>query len=546
MASKVNVNGKLVSIPGIYSVVKSGVKNAPLGLLYGNILIIDNGRYGATWGGGSGIAGTLHQDKESVYEFETIQEFRNFVKGGYWWHLAYPLFRPFPGLNGVSKIFYVRASETTQATVTYTFENGELIFKTVDEGEVANGEVTSSILTKGYGVKLVPGVIDTSKYRMQFYVGTFRGTDSINNVPYELTAANSAPALFLTSPELSSIDEFADWMQTDEDFKSMFVYTSHTNSDDGDSGVLIPGLLEANDLVTNAGFNLAAGATETYNLNHLQTTLEQVASIDYTFILSEDAEDNAQSSNNALLLDHILYDAKHEKFLMLGGGRIKSKFKSGVNYSSADTAEFYDSDKVIVVHGGPKKKKKGSSGFLLYDTLYKAAVCLGRICGLAPQDAATYKTIDIDGEQHVLTDKEKEYALDKGILYSYFDDELNKHVMGQGINTLQNNEFIVNEDGTSYSIAIRRMTAQLNREISYNAKKTFFGKNEGPNRLTVTEQDLKTWLEGFLSKKVDDKLIVKFGNITVSVSGDNYFVNYEFVPNFEISKMVFTGTLLEK
>ena len=117
MATAISVNGKTVTRPGVYALTKSGIKNPSPNLSYGNVCIIDDG-IGTMWGGGSGVSGTLKSGVDAVYELTTIQQFRDFVKGGELWNLAKPLFKPAEnGINGISKAFLVRACETTPATI---------------------------------------------------------------------------------------------------------------------------------------------------------------------------------------------------------------------------------------------------------------------------------------------------------------------------------------------------------------------------------------------------------------------------------------------
>lgn len=541
MATKINVKGKLVTRPGVYSQVKSGIKNPPLELSYGNICIIDTGK-GAGFGGGAGINGSLNSGENSIHAFQTIQDFRNFVKGGLYWLIAEPLFRPAgAGINGASTVFFVRACTTTHAEIAYTFTNGAVTFQTLDEGINANGVLLSGELTKGYGCKIVPGLIDTSKYIIQFYVGTYKGADPMNsNTPYDSIAeANTKAQLLIQSPELTSVQELIDWCTESYDFAQYFKLKT---------GATATGNFVAADITSNTGYKVASGGTEVYNASDFDATLQQIKNLDNTFFLSTEYGADATSLNNTKLLDFCQNEAKYEKFIVVAGGFDKTKFKGGSG-SSVATAEFFDSDKVVVVHGGVKKTARGV-GFKVYDQFYKAAAVIGRICGLEPQVPVTLKNISIDGEIHQLSDDEQEFALSKGVLYTYYDYELGNYVVGQGINSLQNNQYLVNDDGTSFSIAVKRITSQLNKEIIYTAKRVFFGKNTGPNRNTVTEDDIKAWLEGFLQRKtastLQDNLIIRFGNITVTVQQDNYFVSYEFVPNFEISKIVFTGFILEK
>lgn len=538
MATVITVNGKTIKRPGVYALTQSGIKYPPQNLPYGNICIIDNG-LGAGFAGGSGVTGSLAQGVDSIYELTTIQQYRNFLKGGLLWDLGESLFRPSgSNISGVSKVFFIKAATTTNAEITYTFTNGAVVFQTLDEGLGANGITTLGVLTKGYGCKFVASSINPGKYIVQFYHGTFTGIDALNNTPYDgISLADSTPNIFLSSVECDSVQDLIDWCLNSNEFKAVFQLKP---------GYTATGPFISADVVTHAGYKLAIGGTEIYDNTSFDQALLSVKDLDNTFFLSLDYDTNSTSLSNEKILDFIKNDSKYEKFLIIAGFYDKAKFAGALNTSEA-TAKYYNSDKVIVVHGGFKKTSR--TGYVIKSQLNKAALVLGRMCGLPPQTPITFKNINIDGEIHKLSDSEKEFALDFGILTTHYDNELGYHIIQQGINSLQKNSYLVNEDGSSHDIAVKRITAQLNKEIAVNAKKVFFGKNEGPNRNTITEEDIKAWLEGFLQNKtastLEDNLIVRFGNINVVIQADNYFVSYEFVPNYPISKIVFTGIILE-
>lgn len=536
MATQINVNGKIIKRPGVYASIKSGIKNNPANLSFGNIVIIDDG-IGAGYGGGSGVSGALASGEAAAYTFETIQDFQNFVKGGELWAVADDLFRPKQGVNGVSKVILVQARTTTQATLALTFTNGTLTLKTKDEGLNANGTLVGGNLTKGHAITFIESPNTAGKYILQFWHGAYKGIDALNNTPYDgLTEANAKPILLLQSPEVSTPSELYNWLISDDTFNSGYVATTFTST----------GNFVAGDITSLAGYQLFAGATEAYNATDVDAAITAIKNLDFTFFLCTKYGVDATSLNNTKIFDFLINDSKFERFMYVGGSYDKANFSS----QSIGAATFYDSDKVVVVHGGYKKTKKGSKGFNVYSSFRKAARLLGRTCGLAPQVPITLKPIDIDGEVHPLNESEIDFCLDKGVLVTYKDYELDSFVIGQGINTLQNNEFLVNEDGTSFSIAVKRVTAQLNKEIVIGAKRKFFASENGPNRNTVTEADLKAWVEGFLLDKTassnTDNLILRGGEAVVTTQQDNFFVSYNFVPNFEISKMVFTGVLLDK
>jgi len=539
MATSIVVNGKTIKRPGVYALTKSGIKYPAQNLSYGNICIIDNGA-GAGFAGGAGVSGTLTQGVDSVYEISTIQQYLSFMKGGALWDLGEPLFKPSKAANipGVSKVYFIKAATTVNAEITYAFENGGVIFQTLDEGLGANGITASGILTKGYACKFIASTINAGKYIVEFYHGSFTGLDPLNNLPYDgILAADSTAVMFLTTPELTLVQDLIDWCLTSNEFKAVFKLKI---------GYTATGAFTPDDITDNAGYKLATGGTETYDATGFSNAILAIKDLDNTFFLSLDSGTSSTSLSNEKILDFINNESKYEKFMYVAGGYDKTTFAGSTN-TSESTAKYYDSDKVVVIHGGLKKTTR--NGFILKSQLYKAALVLGRTCGLPPQTPITFKDLNIDGEIHKLSDNEKEFALDFGILTTHFDNELGYHVIQQGINSLQQNSYLVNEDGTSHDIAVRRITAQLNKEICVNAKKVFFGKNEGPNRNTITEEDIKAWLEGFLQTKtassLEDNLILKFGNINVVVQADNYFASYEFTPNYPISKIVFTGIILE-
>lgn len=138
--------------------------------------------------------------------------------------------------------------------------------------------------------------------------------------------------------------------------------------------------------------------------------------------------------------------------------------------------------------------------------------------------------------------------MDEGVLVTVYDSDRSEFTVLQGVNTLQNNAYQLNPDGTSFSIQIRRIAAQLNQELIYNAKNQLLNDPLGVNRNTLSEKDLVEWTKSYLGRKLatdtQDNLIFSFQNVTVTRDQDAYFVTYEFEPNSEINKLFFTGFML--
>jgi len=655
MATSFVFNGKTRKEPGVYSQIKSGVKNPPLALSFGNVLVIDTGS-GASYGAGPGINGTISSGKDAISVFDNIADFRTFIGGGLWWLLASPLFRPNgPGINGASLIHYVKAATTVPGSLTYTFvggggNGGVLNLRTKAEGLVANafegdgtnavgsftvatavltdtfdvqvdegsgaasigsyvvvsidtsitatgiadainadsanysavavadlvtvtarnaialedntewnaypltivitgtstssglatfaGGVDGTLLTRGYAGRMVVGSIDATKFALEFYRGTFKGLDSDGDPFDSLAEADTEATLLIKSPEFDNIQTVIDWMGVNFTFGQHFELQTSTKSGTG--------AVDTADLTVNAGHNKSGGGTEAYSTSQLDNVLDNVPELDYTFVLSDQGGSSATGADNGKILAHLTDEARFDKFMVVAGGDDLDTYQS----ESIAAAQFYDTDKVLVIHGGPKIiSRQTSTGFKNRSALYKAAGVLGRVCGLEPQVPVTFKALAIDGERHNMKESERVESLDNGVLHTRFDSDLGEFVVNQGITTLQDNDFLINENGTSHELAVKRIAAQLNKEIEVNAKVQLLAKEDGTNRNTLSPIDVERWLEGYLTRKTAtataDNLILSFQDISVEVKQDAYFINYGFVPNFPVNKLFFTGFILD-
>jgi hypothetical protein len=375
MATKVKVNGKFTSRPGVYATIISGVKNQALNQSYGNILIIDDG-IGSGFGGGSGINGALKQAADTIYSFESIQDFRAFVKGGELYNLAKPLFNPSGNNNGVSKIYFIQARTTTPAIMVATLTNGSFTISTKDEGVNANGVLaTNNNLSNGYGAKIIAV---TGGYKFQIWHGSYKGLDATNNVPYDgVLDTDAAPQLVSESPVVTAVSDLITWFTNSQDFNKGF------KLEDGSTAT---GNIVSGDVTV--GYMLAANGTEAYNSIDFDSALTVVNPLDFTHILSMKYGANATGGNNDKLFDFIKNKSKYDRLLVVAGGFDKANF-DGSSGTSTNTAAYYNNDKVIVVHGGVKKKANAPSGYNVYSQLYHAAIILGRCAGLPSQVPVT-------------------------------------------------------------------------------------------------------------------------------------------------------------
>lgn len=537
MATSVFFNNKKIKLPGIYSIMKSGIKNPPIASDSGTAMIIDTGS-GAGWGGGSGVVGEYANGKHSVYEFTDQSDAMAFVGGGLLWKVVQKLFNPDSSNSGVSSLKIIRAATTTQSSLEITATSGGKIkFNTLNEGLVANGiEDDNDNLVKGYSVVLVDGD-DDGTWAMQFWKGTWKGDYTDGYAYDEIEKEDTKPILITESDDFSTIDELYAWATEDGSFNDYFEVDSYT------AGAVVQGDIDLLD-----GNNLFAGGTETYSTTALDSALEAISDVDFKFLLCDKYGVTDYSSTEVASIISFVNE-KENKMMKYGGGEDETEFGQSTASSRAIAASF-DNDKISVIHSNIELSSQ-ALGLREWNVLVHTAIVLGREAGLAPQIPLTFKKIGIDGIKHELTYKEKGKALDWGICATYYDTDFQRFTCLQGINTLQNNKYLVNEDATTFSNQMKRIIIQMNDDIKYNAKIQILGSTSGVNRNSVSENFLKNWTKMFLETKVaneiQDNLILSFpqDKIKVTRSEDNYYVSYAVVPNNEITKIFFTGFLID-
>lgn len=550
MATEFIFDNKRVKLPGAYSTIVSGEKNAPLALDYGKVLVIDTGGLGATWGGGAGIDGELASGQDAIYSFDNVADYREFLKGGMLWKIADGLFRPDieAAALGVSTVLHAKAATTVAATMTFTAtgggsNGGTFKLKCRDEGVIGNGILTSTHLDKGYAYTITTGVIDNTKWIFKIWQGAWKG-DHTDNIAYDEVAKSAAQAILVAqSPEFNNIAELISWGQTDRSLNTRFAL-------DPTSAVAGTGVVIAGDITGITGYVVAAGGTETYSTENLTKLLTAVAEENYSFILVDKYGITGYDSTEiGLVKAHILNESKFKRFLFVGGGYDADEF-SGAD-SSLVMGSYFNSPYVVVVHGGAGEASKVTGdGFRYWPSFYTTAKVLGRIAGKEPQIPITEKTIGVDKLVHNLSKIEKERALDAGILCLYNKKSIGKFAVLQGVNTLQDNKVLFTNQGKSHSIQFMRIVEQINNELVVNAEIDLLSDENGVNVNTLSPGILKNWTETYLTSRVatelSDNLLLSFRNVTVQRQGDAYFVAYGIVVNNEVNKIFFTGYLFSK
>lgn len=548
MAVEVQFGNKKIIESGAYARILSGQKAGFIDASFGNVLIIDTGL--AAGYGGAGINGELTKGKSAIKTFEDTDQLKSFLRGGKLFNIADYLGKPAgDGVNGVALIHLIHARTTAAASMTLAFagggaNGGSFTVKTKREGLGANGsqEATTKEVLKGYSWRMSAGVEDTAKFVIEFLEGTYRGLDTdTDNKPYDgIAEVDSIARVVAQSPEFNNTAELDAWMDDDFNFNQFFKKTASTISG---TGVVVVADLAAAVSAFDAGTNNASGGTESYETTDLDAVLNSIAELDYSFVLSDKYADNAQDASTVKLLSHINNDTNFEKIIVIGGGNDSTKLQ-GTN-SSVETAQFYDSESVVVVHSGVTRFDPTS--FKIKEglpSIYHAAMVLGRAAGLEPQVPLTFKELDVIEPTHDLNDIERKIAIRAGVLFTKNVDGF--WVINQGYNTLQNNKSLLVNDpiDITHDITIKRIKMQLNKELILNIRNPntgLIGKNKG----TVSSADVETFIEGYLETKTVrnnvDNLIISARNIQAEIIEDYFTATYEANPNSPINKGFITG-----
>lgn len=560
MATSVYFNGKMRTLPGVYSTITSGDNSQTRTLDYGVVLLIDTGTFEDSenqvgWGGGSGSAGENLQGKDAVYEFEDITSFQEFVKGGMYYKAAEALFTPDPSNSdavGISRLLFARACKTTAATLSFAPTGaGSITFATIDEGYCANGKVVQVedsageqiyILKYGYAITLEAGEEDETAFILKFWQGTYTGdyTDPVTGDVLsfnELTVAQSDPLLIAQSDEFHTINELLNWCQKDSNFGARFLVKAKEGSDTE--------ITDAEEYLDK--YTEFSGATEDYgtgSTQYLDDLLKQIADVDYNIMFSDQTGDNGNSAKVKEMISHRNQEAKFDKFVYTSAYSSKADFEKSVAMAKALNNAY-----VVCVHGGVATASDSvASGLRWWDAFYMMCQVIGRVSGKPPYVPVTNKTIGGDKLQHIPTEKEQEKAIKSGLVVVYPNPYLNRFVVLQGVTTLQDNTILFNKKGESFSIQFMRIIAQLNKECVVNAEIDLMGDENGVNINTLSKGALETWTINFLQSRVatdsQDNLIISFKDVVATRVDDYYKVTYKVCLNNEVTKIFFTGFIL--
>lgn len=544
MATVVNFHGKTYIEPGAYAVSIYNPTSVVNVAEFGNCMIIDTGlsKEGSyEFSGGSGINGELYQGLKSVYEFDNYEDFLAFVGGGQIGDIAQKLFEPKPGSFGVPKLYYTRAATTTAAKITLTLippDHGEpgldLILTCKNEGITGNGVIDNGTLKVGYAAKIVAGTEDDTKYKLQVLQGAYMGVDAAGE-PYGVYDFAAAPSYVIAeSDEFSTAQELINWCKSDRTILANFNVSTVGAATDGNLGVI--------------GMQAATGGSTTYGASDYSAVLEAINELDITFFLclNTDVTGATDANTNGKLFTFLKTAAKFTEFMVVPAGSGDDDLLNTNQVSSGTSqavAKYYDSEQVVVVHGAPIVARKDGNGTKTLSPIYLAATIIGMSAGSAPQTPLTFKRTGYDNFKYDLKKKEREKALQAGIMHVR---NVNGYwCINQGITSLQNNKQTYAPDGQSLELSIALIKAQLNKELILDASQRFIGGNIGTYSPADVKNFVETKLQSLTVSGGEDNLIVDWKNVKVIAKNSDFFCTYDFVPNVPLNKIFFTGNVLD-
>lgn len=535
MATVVNFHGKNYIEPGSYAVSVYNPTSVVNVSEFGNVMIIDtglakNGDY--EFAGGSGIHGELNKGLKSVYEFDNYEDFLSFMGGGLVGDIAQKIFTPRDGVAGAPKLFYCRAATTKCANITLTFSSGNsLILKCKNEGEVGNGVIDGGVLKVGYAARVITGSDDSSKFKCQVYRGSFMGVDK-DGEPYGSASLSKATGNLLTeSEEFETLEELYNWARSDKYILANFVVSM--------TGVKTSNL-SAVTLTAATG-----GKTEWLKDSEYADVLEAISELDVTFFLATNTSvgDGISSATTGRLFTFLKNDAKFTEFLVIPGGSSDSDL-FGESDSSQAIAKYYDSEQVVVVHGAPIVNRKDGNGTKELPSIYLAAAIIGLAAGQAPQQPLTFKRVGYQSFTYDLKKKEREKALQAGIMH--VRNLSGYWCVNQGITTIQDNKKSIASNGQTMELSIALIKAQLNKELIVDSANRFIGDTSAVNASPQTIKNFtETKLSSLTAKTGEDNLLKSWKNVKVVQKNSDFQITYDFAPNLPVNKLFFTGNILD-
>jgi len=289
MANITQFGNKQEVEPGAYSQINGGGTPASSIDTYGVVLLIDTG-IGAGFVSGAGVNGTLKSGINTLKDFYTPLEMKDYFGGGILYDLVDYLWAPSNNGNGPQKVSFIQAATTTPASIVLPLDTDSSIvvnsitFQALNEGVYGNGVYNAPVLTSGYGIKIISGILNPNAFILEIFKGQFKGLDPNGNA-YGLTISQlvglGQNTAVYTSQEFTGFNQLIAMLNADRKFTKQFKIASTLGTDFTFDSTLLTEL---------PGINLFAGGTTVYNATDVDSVLTSIIDTDNDMFLCLDSD----------------------------------------------------------------------------------------------------------------------------------------------------------------------------------------------------------------------------------------------------------------
>jgi hypothetical protein len=387
------------------------------------------------------------------------------------------------------------------------------------------------VLRVGYGAKMVAGSVEGT-FKLQVYRGSFMGVDEDGESFGAKSISDSVPNLIVESPDLNTLQELYDWASSNKQMLANFVVSKTGEG--------------STELIAIAMTLASGGSTSYLSGTEYDDVLESIAELDVTFFLctnlNADSGKGVDAATNGKLFTFLKQEAKFTEFMVVPGGEDDDDL-FGVSNTSESIAKYFNSSQVVCVHGSPVVIRKDQNGTKNLHSIYLAAAIVGLNAGLAAQTPLTFKRIGYQSFVYDLKKKERERALQLGIMHVRNVSGL--WCVNQGITTLQDNKKTIADDGQSFELSIELIKSQLNKELILEGQTRFTGQTAAQASPESVKNFTETKLSSLVAYPGNDNLLISWKNVKVSARNGDYFITFDFVPNVPVNKTFFVGNILD-
>ncbi len=550
--SKLNFDGRVFREPRVVSKLRIGLPPTANPEATNRVLVI-----GPSEGG-------LPVGDDKVYTFGNVSEAREVLRSGDALRAIGFIFNPSPTFRGAGEVDFIRSDTAVAASTTLSDGTGAaLTITSVDKGtwnnliqvtvavSGAGRTITAKIpdlsIQSGADAALVGSVLTSASAKFKSrgarigdYIYLGNGTAG-SNIFTILTVDSETQVTLATAPTAGT---GVTW--------NHFVYASTLTSETLNTNSDIAGWITANlgAVLTATVGTAVLPIAATKNLSGGTVTIGGTAEITSSLTLARDLDVQhiyvaracgagaGELEFAGLVRGHILNDAEVPAIGFIGAGIGETSDQAVIYAATLNSARLVYCYQNVLEPTLDGLTTETLGGFML------AAKACGLAAGLPPEVPLTRKPINVLGLVPATGDSgldktKREKLLKAGVFHVFQQPGTNEFVVNQGISTLQKQDNLWdNSTSTSPEISLMRSADNLLYSLKKTADTAFIGSNASIGKATV-ENFTRSFLESQRGL-----LLIDWKNIVVTQSGDQWRVEFGFVPNYPVNYIIVIGTVI--